>query len=86
MRFKISFCHGLKIFQFTEAKWRLYASVKHSTIGSDNGLSPVRQQTISRTNATALSIRPQVTYFTEMLSKIQKFSSTTIYLTMPSAK
>ena len=42
-------------------------------IGSDNGLSPVRHQAIIWTNAAMLSIRPEVTYFNEMLFKIQKF-------------
>ena len=41
-----------------EAEWRMYASVKHTTFASDNGLSPVRRQAIIWTNVAILSIRP----------------------------
>ena len=63
-----------------------YASVKHTIIGSDNGLSPVRQQAIIWTNAAILSIRPIGTYFSEILFKIKKFSFKEMHLKMSSAE
>ena len=36
----------------------IYAWVQHANIGSDNGLAPVRRQTIIWTNAAIFSIRP----------------------------
>ena len=41
--------------------------------GSDNGLAPLRRQTIIWINAAILSIIPEGTYFSETLFKIQKF-------------
>ena len=41
-----------------EAVWRIYASVKHTNIVWNNGLSPVRRQAIIWTNATIMSITP----------------------------
>ena len=41
-----------------EAEWRMYASVQHSNIASDNGLSLVLRQAIIWINAAILSIRP----------------------------
>ena len=35
-----------------EAQWRIYASVNNTTIGPDNGLSPVRCQSIIWANAS----------------------------------
>ena len=43
-------------------------------IGSGNGLVPFQHQAIIWTNADTLSIRPQGTYFNEILFQIQKFS------------
>ena len=37
---------------------RIHASVNNAIIGSDNGLSPVRRQTISRTSVESFSIGP----------------------------
>ena len=56
----------------TEAEWRVYAWVQHNNIGSDNGLSPVRRQAIIWNNAAILPIRPEGTYFSEILPKIKK--------------
>ena len=39
------------------AEWRMHASVQHTNIGSDNGLSPVRPQAIIWTNADMFQIR-----------------------------
>ena len=39
------------------------------SIGSDNGLSPIRRQAIIWTNAGLLSIGPQGTNFSEILFK-----------------
>ena len=41
-----------------EAEWRIYALLNYAIIGSDNGLSPVRRQTIILTNDGLLSIWP----------------------------
>ena len=64
-----------------ETEWHIYVRkkcidvlVKHSIIGSDNGLSPVRHQAIIWTNAGLLSIGPLGTYFSEILSIIHRFS------------
>ena len=69
-----------------EAEWRIYASVEHTSIGLDNGLSPVRRQAIIWTNAYILSIRlyRQGTYFSEILFKSQKFSFKEMHLKMSS--
>ena len=63
-----------------------YVSVKHTNIASDNGLSPIWRQAIISTNAAILSIRPQGTYFSEILSKIWKFLFKKMHLKMSSAK
>ena len=57
-----------------EAEWRIYASVQHTTIASDNGLSPVRRQAIISSNAGILLIGPLGTNFSEILIKINTFS------------
>ena len=44
--------------QLIEVEGCIYATVKHTNIGSDNGLSPVRRQAIISTNTAILSIRP----------------------------
>ena len=41
-----------------KAKWRIYASVNYTIIGSDNDLSPGRQRPLTWTNEVLLSIRP----------------------------
>ena len=53
---------------------RRYASVNWVDIGSGNGLSPVRRQGITWTNAALLSIRPLVINLCEIWIKIQNFS------------
>ena len=40
------------------------------SIGSDNGLSPIRRQAIIQTNAGLLSIGPLGTNFSEISTKI----------------
>ena len=63
-----------------------YVSVTHTIIASDNGLSPVRRQAIIWTNAAILSIRLKGTCFSEISSKIQRFSVKKMHLKMLSAK
>ena len=41
----------LRRIQLIEAEWRIYASVKYTNIGSDNGLSPGQCRAIIWTNA-----------------------------------
>ena len=57
--------------------YRIYVSVNWVSIGAGNGLSPIRCQAISWTNARLLSIGPLAclgTNFGEILIKIQNFS------------
>ena len=44
-------------YQDWETEWRIYESVNYATIGSNNGLSPVRRQAIIGTNDGSSSIR-----------------------------
>ena len=59
---------------------------KLTIIGSDNGLSPDRRQTIIWTNAGLLLIGPLGTNFSEILIGIQTFSLKKMHLKMSSAK
>ena len=61
------------MFQFIEADWRRYASVQYAIIGSYNGLSLVRHQTIMYRNIAILSIVPQETIFNDILIGIKSF-------------
>ena len=65
---------------------RVYALLNWATIGSDNGLSPVRRQAIIWTNSGILLIRPLGTNFSEILIGIQSFSSKKLHLKTSSAK
>ena len=51
-----------------------HPSVNWVSIGSDNGLSPIRHQAIIWTSAELLLIKPLGTNFNEILIKIQNFS------------
>ena len=59
---------------------------KLTIIGSENGLSPERRQSIIRTNAGILLIGPLRTNFSEILIEIQTFSLKKIRLKVSSAK
>ena len=59
---------------------------KLTIIGSDNGLSPQRRQTIIWTNGGILLFGPLGTHFSEILIEIQTFSLKKIRLKMSSAK
>ena len=59
---------------------------KLTIIGSDNGLSPGRRQTIIWTNAGILLIRTLGTIFSEIFSGIRAFSFKKMDLKMASAK
>ena len=59
---------------------------KLTIIGSDNGLSPQRRQTIIWTNAGMLLIGTLGTNFSEILIEIQRFSLKKILLKTSSAK
>ena len=56
------------------------------SIGSCNGLSPVRRQTITWTNTDLLSIRPLGTNISEIGIKIPNFSFMKMHLKTSSAK
>ena len=59
-----------------------YASVNWTIIGLDNGLSPVRHQSIILTNAGILINGPLGTNFSEILITIHIFSFTKMHLKM----
>ena len=59
---------------------------KLTSIGSDNGLSPGRRQTIIWTNAWILLIGPLGTNFSEILIKIETCSFKKTHLKVSSAK
>ena len=65
---------------------RIYASVNWVSIGSGNGLSPVRRQAITRTNAGLLSIGLMATNFSEIWMGILSFSFKKMHLKMSSAR
>ena len=67
-------------------KCRIYASVNQVSIGSDNGLSSIRHQSIIWTNAEKLSIGPLVTNYSEILTKNQHFLFTKMNLKRSSKK
>ena len=56
------------------------------SIGSDNGLSPIRHQAIIWTNTSSLSIGSLATNFSRFLVKNQTFSFKKMRLKMSSAK
>ena len=56
------------------------------SIGSGNGLSPVRRQAITWTNVDLLSIGPLRTNFSEIRIKIEKFSCMKMHSKISSAK
>ena len=49
---------SLGLNELTQAESHMYASLDYAIIGSDNGVAPVRHQTIIWTNADVLSIGP----------------------------
>ena len=59
---------------------------KLTSIGSDNGLSPGRRQDITWTNDGILLIGPLATNFSEIFSKIHKFSFKKMHWKTSSAK
>ena len=66
---------------------RINASVNWVSIGSRNGLSPVRRQAITRTNTDLLSIRHLGTTFSDIWIEIKKtVTFTKIHLKLSSAK
>ena len=56
------------------------------SIGSDNGLAPIRRQAIILTYAGLLSTGTLPTNFTEILIKIQNFSFMKMHMKISSAK
>ena len=63
----------------------IYVS-KLTIIGSENGLSPGRRQTIIWTNAGILLIRTPGTNFSEIISEMHAFSFKKMHLKMSSGK
>ena len=61
-------------------------SVNQVSIGSDNGLLPIRHQAIIWNIAGLLSVGPLGTNFSEILTKIQNFKFTNMHLKISSAK
>ena len=80
---KLSWCLFLNSLRPSDAymcQWSL------TSIGSDNGLSPGRRQSIIKTNAGILLIRPLGTNFSEILMEIVIFSFKKKHLKVSSAK
>ena len=68
------FSCGFLLENLTHLPWcRIYLSVNWISIGSGNGLSPIRRQAITWTNAHLLSIGPWGTNCSEILSKYKTF-------------
>ena len=63
-----------------------YVYVNRVSIGSDNGMSPIRRQAIIETNAGLLSIGPLGTNFNEILINIENFSFMKVHPKILSAK
>ena len=59
---------------------RIYASVNLVSIGSDNGLSPIRRKAIIYTSSELLSIGPFGINLSEILIKIQNFTFTEMHM------
>ena len=57
---------GGSTYYLIEAKWCIYASINYANFGSDNGLSPVRRQSIIWTNAGILKAGALRTYFSQI--------------------
>ena len=80
-------CQAISVRPQLISPWcRIYVSVNWVSIGSDNGLSPVRRQAIAWTTAHLLSIGPLETNFSEIIIKIHTFSFKKMRLKMLSAK
>ena len=69
-------------YNFAKAKSAAYALANWVINGSGNGLSPVRHQAITWTNADILSIRPLGTNFTEIRITIHNFSFMKMHMKM----
>ena len=80
---------SLTLFHISLTHWGRVTHIcvsKLTIIGSDNGLLPDWRQAIIWTNAGILLIRISQTNFSEILSKIHKFSFPKMHLKMSSAK
>ena len=73
-------------YQLISPSRRIYGSVNQVSISSDNGLSPIRRQAIIWTSAVLLSIEPQGTNCSQILTKIQNFSFIKMLLNISFAK
>ena len=71
-----------ELFQLIEAEWRIYASIKLTIIGSDNG----RRLAIVWTNAGILLIVPLGINVSEIWIDILKFSFKKMHLKTSSGK
>ena len=81
--------HCLKYHYHNLTHWGRVTQIcvsKFTIIGSDNGLSPIRRQAISCTNAGILLIRTLGTNFSEILIQIHTFSNKKMHLKMSSGK
>ena len=83
----------MRIKRMRKGKWEVNPSppsaaymCQRSSIGSGNGLSPVRRQAITWTNTDLLSIAPLGTNFNEIRIKIQNFLFKKMRFETPSAK
>ena len=72
--------------QLIDAEWCLCAPVKHTNIGSDNGLSYGRRQAFIWTIARILLIGPLGINFREILIEMYTFSFSKMHSKMSSGK
>ena len=63
---------NMRTVQLISSWCHIYASVKRVSIGSDNGLAPIRRQAIIETDAGILSIWLSRINFNDILNKIKK--------------
>ena len=74
------------IYLIHHPQFPIYESVNLVSIGSDNGLSPIRRQAIIQTNAGFLWISPIGTNLIEILNQNTKFSFTRMHSKISLAK
>ena len=78
--------HGSTYYLHIEVEWQIYASANRISLGSGNGLSPIRHHAWMFTNADVLSTRPQGTYINDIIFEVielKRFCKE-MYLKIPS--
>ena len=78
--------HGSTYYLQIEVEWQIYASANWISLGSGNGLSPVRRHAWIFTNADVLSTRPKGTYINGIIFEVIELKRfcREMYLKIPS--